>query len=115
MIELSNLCTSKTMEEKIGSEKMDAVGAMSELQMSSINKDKIVEEIVKMERKIFPKHESLARSFDSELRKKNGGLIYTEVDGKVAGYVMYSWTSSLSASITKLAGRNLLLLHLQSR
>ncbi|CAI0549762.1 unnamed protein product [Linum tenue] len=57
-----------------------------------------------MERKIFPKHESLARSFDEELRKKNSGLLYIEINGEVVGYVMYSWPSSLSASITKLAG-----------
>lgn len=66
----------------------------------------VVEDIVKLERKIFPKHESLARSFDEELRKKNSGLLYIELDGAVAGYVMYSWPSSLYASITKLAGFN---------
>ncbi|KAK9944132.1 hypothetical protein M0R45_009714 [Rubus argutus] len=38
-----------------------------------------------------------------ELRKKNSGLLYIELDGAVAGYVMYSWPSSLYASITKLA------------
>lgn len=76
-----------------------------ELQRSSTNSAKLVEEIVKMEKKIFPKHESLARSFDEELRKKNCGLLYTiDLHGEVVGYVMYSWPSSLSASITKLAG-----------
>lgn len=75
-----------------------------ELQRSSTNSAKLVEEIVKMEKKIFPKHESLARSFDEELRKKNCGLLYTiDLHGEVVGYVMYSWPSSLSASITKLA------------
>ncbi|XP_077241751.1 acyl-CoA N-acyltransferases (NAT) superfamily protein [Tasmannia lanceolata] len=64
---------------------------------------KTIEEIVKLERKIFPKHESLSASFHEELRKKNCGLIYLEVGGEVAGYVMYSWPSSLYASITKLA------------
>lgn len=54
-----------------------------------------MDEIVK---KIFPKDESLARSFDEELKKKNSGLIYLETE---AGYVMYS---SLSSFITKLAG-----------
>lgn len=67
---------------------------------------KTVEEIVKLERKIFPKHESLASFFDDELRKKNTGLLYLHVDGELAGYVMYSWPSSLYASITKLAGSN---------
>lgn len=65
-----------------------------------------VEEIVKMERKIFPKHESLASFFHDELRKKNSGLLYLHVDGELVGYVMYSWPSSLYGSITKLAGSN---------
>jgi hypothetical protein len=77
-----------------------------ELQRNSTNWTNVVGEIVKIERKIFPKHESLARSFDEELRKKNSGLLYTELNGEVAGYVMYSWPSSLCASITKLAGFN---------
>ncbi|CAN6572877.1 unnamed protein product [Malus baccata var. baccata] len=84
-----------------------ATGVIVELQRNSPNWATIVEEIVKLERKIFPKHESLARSFDEELRKKNSGLLYyreQQIDGEeVAGYVMYSWPSSLYASITKLA------------
>ncbi|KAG6751273.1 hypothetical protein POTOM_045797 [Populus tomentosa] len=76
-----------------------------ELQRNSTNWANVVGEIVKIERKIFPKHESLARSFDEELRKKNSGLLYAELNGEVAGYVMYSWPSSLYASITKLAGK----------
>lgn len=55
-------------------------------------------------REIFPKHESLANFFSEELKKKNSGLLYLELDGEVVGYVMYSWPSSLFASITKLAG-----------
>ncbi len=77
-----------------------------ELQRNSTNWAKAVGEIVKMERKIFPKHESLASSFAEELKKKNSGLIYVELDGEVVGYVMYSWPSSLFASIAKLAGSN---------
>ncbi|KAG5233401.1 hypothetical protein OIU77_004844 [Salix suchowensis] len=77
-----------------------------ELQRNATNWANVVAEIVKIERKIFPKHESLARSFDEELRKKNSGLLYIELNGEVAGYVMYSWPSSLCASITKLAGFN---------
>lgn len=83
-----------------------ATGVIVELQRNSPKWVTVVEDIVKLERKIFPKHESLARSFDEELRKKNGGLLYIELDGAVAGYVMYSWPSSLYASITKLAGFN---------
>ncbi|KAK7342165.1 hypothetical protein VNO80_25108 [Phaseolus coccineus] len=63
---------------------------------------KTVEEIVKLERKFFPKHESLASFFHDEL-KKNSGLLYLHVDCELAGYVMYSWPSALYASITKLA------------
>lgn len=81
-----------------------ATGVIVELQRNSPNWTTVVEDIVKLERQIFPKHESLARSFDAELRKKNSGLLYREVDREVAGYVMYSWPSSLYASITKLAG-----------
>ncbi|KAL5581797.1 hypothetical protein UlMin_014239 [Ulmus minor] len=80
-----------------------ATGVIVELERNSKDWSKIVEGIVKLEKKIFPKHESLARSFDEELRKKNSGLLYLELDGEVAGYVMYSWPSSLFASITKLA------------
>ena len=81
-----------------------STGVIVELQRNSPNWSNIVESIVKLERKIFPKHESLAITFDKELRKKNSGLLYMEVDGEVAGYIMYSWPSSLCASITKLAG-----------
>ncbi|TYI46004.1 hypothetical protein E1A91_D13G076500v1 [Gossypium mustelinum] len=83
---------------------MESGAAVVELQRNSTNFANIVEEIVKLEKKIFPKHESLARSFDQELRKNNTGLLYMmDLHGEVVGYVMYSWPSSLSASITKLA------------
>ncbi|CAK9151330.1 unnamed protein product [Ilex paraguariensis] len=74
-----------------------------ELNRNSTNCTKIIEDIVRIEKNIFPKHESLARSFDDELRKKNSGLLYSDVNGEVGGYVMYSWPSSLCATITKLA------------
>ncbi|CAM8958831.1 unnamed protein product [Rhodiola kirilowii] len=80
-----------------------SIGDIVELRRNSRSWVEVVEEIVRMEKKIFPKHESLARSFDEELKKKNCGLLYYDVNGDVAGYVMYSWPSSLSASITKLA------------
>lgn len=75
-----------------------------ELHLNSRNWGKIVEEIVRIEKKVFPKHESLAKSFEEEAKKRNGGLIYALIGGEIAGYVMYSWQSSLLASITKLAG-----------
>ncbi|XP_020525425.1 uncharacterized protein LOC18423103 isoform X2 [Amborella trichopoda] len=58
-----------------------------ELQKGNISKSCIIEEIVKMEKKIFPKHESLASSFYEELRKKNCGLLYSPltVNGKEEG------------------------------
>ena len=87
---------------------------IAELHRNSGNWDNLVKDIVKMEKKIFPKHESLARSFDEELKKRNSGLLYSQVeDGDVAGYVMYSWPSSISASITKLAGSISILIFLQ--
>ncbi|KAI4385017.1 hypothetical protein MLD38_003090 [Melastoma candidum] len=66
---------------------------------------RIVEDIVRIEKKLFPKHESLAKSFEDELRKRNSGLLYmaSSDDGEVIGYAMYSFPTSLSASITKLA------------
>lgn len=76
---------------------------ITELQRNSAKWDNVVNQIVRLEKKTFPKHESLARSFDDELGKKNSGLLYIDIDGDVAGYVMYSWPSSLCASITKLA------------
>ncbi|KFK42712.1 hypothetical protein AALP_AA1G030100 [Arabis alpina] len=78
-------------------------GIVVELIRGSNNWVKVVEEIVKLEKKTFPKHESLAQTFDEELRKRNAGLLYVDVDGETVGYVMYSWPSSLSGSITKLA------------
>ncbi|KAL2493881.1 Acyl-CoA N-acyltransferase (NAT) superfamily protein [Forsythia ovata] len=74
-----------------------------EMHRSSANWPKMVEEIVRIEKRVFPKHESLAQSFEEELRKKNSGLLYSKIGGEIAGYVMYSWPSSLFASITKLA------------
>lgn len=81
-----------------------ATGDVEELKRSSPDWAGLVAEIVKIEKRLFPKHESLARSFDEELRKRNAGLLYLKVNGEVAGYVMFCWPSSLSASITKLAG-----------
>ncbi|CAK7349831.1 unnamed protein product [Dovyalis caffra] len=78
-------------------------GFIVELQRNSTDWANVVAEIVKIEKKIFPKHESLARSFDEELKQKNSGLLYIEVNGEVVGYVMCSCPSSLCASITKLA------------
>ncbi|KAL9437227.1 hypothetical protein AB3S75_023139 [Citrus x aurantiifolia] len=82
---------------------MGSNGTVTELQRNSTNWTNVVDEISKMEKKIFPKHESLARSFDEELKKKNSGLLYIQIHGQVGGYVMYAWPTSLSASITKLA------------
>ncbi|KAH9309227.1 hypothetical protein KI387_037138, partial [Taxus chinensis] len=73
------------------------------------NEKVLVEEIVKLERRIFPKHESLASSLYEELQKRNCGMIYAcaaaEKKISLVGYVMYSWPSCLHASINKLAVR----------
>lgn len=72
----------------------------------------VVDTISRMERKIFPKHESIARSLHEEVKKKSNGLLCARSDGgEVIGYVMYSWISSLCASITKLAGELMKLNH----
>ncbi|KAL1310250.1 hypothetical protein HN51_052894 [Arachis hypogaea] len=76
---------------------------IAELNRNTENRAKLIEEIVKLERKIFPKHESYAAFFDNELKRKNAGLLYLHADAELVGYVMYSWPSSLYASITKLA------------
>ncbi|XP_055802392.1 uncharacterized protein LOC129871492 [Solanum dulcamara] len=80
-----------------------ATEVIVELQRNSPNWANVVDDMVRIEKKIFPKHESLARSFDEELKKKNCGLFYIQLGGDIAGYVMYSWPSSLCACITKLA------------
>ena len=90
----------------------------------------LLQEIVKLERHLFPKHESLSNSLEMEARKKNTGILYAMVDDQrkkqkrrkeeeeeeaveeegdpllfsVAGYVIFSFTSSMAASIIKLAG-----------
>ncbi|KAK1405357.1 Acyl-CoA N-acyltransferases (NAT) superfamily protein [Heracleum sosnowskyi] len=81
---------------------------ITELQRNSNKWEQTVDQIVRIEKKIFPKHESLARSFETELAKKNSGLLYildsvADDNDNVAGYVMFSWPSSLCATITKLA------------
>ncbi|KAL6538251.1 hypothetical protein OROGR_012239 [Orobanche gracilis] len=80
-----------------------AESEMVELQINSGNWRKVAEEIVRIEKRVFPKHESLAKSFTEEVKKKNSGLLYSQIGHEVVGYVMYSWPSSLFASITKLA------------
>ncbi|KAK9200658.1 hypothetical protein WN944_015856 [Citrus x changshan-huyou] len=74
---------------------MGSNGTVTELQRNSTNWTVVVDEIVKMEKQIFPKHESLARSFDEELKKKNSGLLYIQIHGQVVGYVMYAWARGL--------------------
>ncbi|KAL6642871.1 hypothetical protein ACP70R_021052 [Stipagrostis hirtigluma subsp. patula] len=85
-----------------------APATILELDPSNDRAGRVIEEIVRLERRIFPKHESLARSLHEELRRRNSGLIYSTsgADGEeVAGYAMYTCTTSLCATITKLAVR----------
>uniref|UniRef100_A0A0E0M9C6 N-acetyltransferase domain-containing protein n=1 Tax=Oryza punctata TaxID=4537 RepID=A0A0E0M9C6_ORYPU len=78
---------------------------------------RVIDDIVRMEKRIFPKHESLARTFHDELKRRNTGLIYSAAtipttgdaaaadadEEEVVGYAMYTCATSLCASITKLA------------
>ncbi|KAI3945988.1 hypothetical protein MKX01_024744 [Papaver californicum] len=77
-----------------------------ELGRNNKNYTSVVEDIVKIKKTSFPKHESLAPVFDEELKKKNYGLLYSHVNGEVSVYVMYQWPSSLYASFTKLADKH---------
>ncbi|XP_023757087.1 uncharacterized protein LOC111905627 [Lactuca sativa] len=75
---------------------------LTELHWNSTSWAKVVGEIASLEKKTFPEHQSYPRSFDDELKNKNNGLIYMEINGDLAGYVMYSCTS-FSAIITAIA------------
>ncbi|CAN6287823.1 unnamed protein product [Urochloa humidicola] len=85
--------------------------AILELDPSHEGAGRVIDNIVRLERRIFPKHESLARSIHDELKRRNSGLIYMASgaagsggDGdEVVGYAMYTCQTSLCASITKLA------------
>lgn len=96
------------------------------LESGKSRQEGVVEDIIRLERRIFPKHESLAENLDKELQKRNVGVLYSLEDDfcaencshsnetetqapnpktkAVAGYAMYTCTS-LAASITKLAVR----------
>lgn len=49
---------------------------------------------MRIEKKIFPKHESLVRILMENSKRRI-------LDYSIAGYIMYSWPSSLCACITK--------------
>ncbi|RLN42560.1 uncharacterized protein C2845_PM01G38110 [Panicum miliaceum] len=87
-----------------------AAAAILELDPSHERAGRVIDNIVRLERRIFPKHESLARSIHDELKRRNSGLIYMTSSGvaggdgdEVVGYAMYTCPTSLCASITKLA------------
>jgi hypothetical protein len=86
-----------------------AAATIFELDPSHERAGRVIEDIVRLERRIFPKHESLARSFHDELKRRNSGLIYSMSGAdsdEIIGYAMYTCTTSLCATITKLAGEN---------
>ena len=91
-----------------------SAAAILELDPSHERAGRVIDNIVRLERRIFPKHESLARSIHDELKRRNSGLIYMAStvaggDGdEVVGYAMYTCPTSLCASINKLAGEGLL-------
>ncbi|WCJ30635.1 Disease resistance protein (TIR-NBS-LRR class) family [Euphorbia peplus] len=74
-----------------------------ELQRNSGNMAKVMGQIVKMEREIFPEYESQAAAFDQELKKKDSMLLYLEIAEDVVGFVMCSCPSSLFAHINVIA------------
>ncbi|PUZ38424.1 hypothetical protein GQ55_9G195500 [Panicum hallii var. hallii] len=87
-----------------------AAAAILELDPSHERAGRVIDNIVRLERRIFPKHESLARYIHDELKRRNSGLIYMASSGvaggdgdEVVGYAMYTCPTSLCASITKLA------------
>ncbi|KAG8083784.1 hypothetical protein GUJ93_ZPchr0010g9426 [Zizania palustris] len=97
---------------------MAAAARIVELDPAYARAGSVIDDIVRLEKRIFPKHESLARTFHNELKRQNTGLIYSSTsstitgDGEghdsreeeeVSGYAMYTCATSLCASITKLA------------
>ncbi|TVU27823.1 hypothetical protein EJB05_19324, partial [Eragrostis curvula] len=80
-----------------------AAATILELDPSHERAGRVIEDIVRLEKRIFPKHESLARSFHDELKRRNSGLIYSASGDEVVGYAMYTCNTSLCATITKLA------------
>ncbi|WCJ30638.1 Disease resistance protein (TIR-NBS-LRR class) family [Euphorbia peplus] len=74
-----------------------------ELQRNLAYRAKVVEEIVKMDRKVFPEQESRASFFDEELNEKDSELLYLEIEKDIVGYVMCSSVSSACAHILALA------------
>ncbi|KAL2635798.1 hypothetical protein R1flu_007277 [Riccia fluitans] len=87
------------------------------LELGKKNSDEeILAELIRLEKRIFPKHESLAQNLRQEIHRRNSGVFYILEDSlesdnlslgegkhqRVAGYLMYSCTS-LVATITKLA------------
>uniref|UniRef100_A0A0D9XL60 N-acetyltransferase domain-containing protein n=1 Tax=Leersia perrieri TaxID=77586 RepID=A0A0D9XL60_9ORYZ len=79
-----------------------------ELDPTHARAGRVIDDIVRLEKRIFPKHESLSRTFHDELKRRNTGLIYSAAaddDDEVIGYAMYTCATSLCASITKLAVR----------
>ncbi|KAI3780695.1 hypothetical protein L2E82_10682 [Cichorium intybus] len=76
---------------------------LTEFHRKSTSWVKVLEEISSLENKTFSEYQLPPRSFDDELKDKNNALIYLEIDGDLAGYVIYSCSSSLSAVITGLA------------
>jgi ribosomal protein S18 acetylase RimI-like enzyme len=118
--QVSNYCQQAEEEDNMGARKIRSLSLLTS-NHSTLNDNAVVlAEIARLERRIFPKHESLAGDFSQEVKKRNQKLLYL-IQGDVvteqkeheeekldptliAGYLMYSW-SSLAASITKLAVR----------
>ncbi len=57
-----------------------------------------------LERRVFPKHESLAERLDKEVKRRNAMLVYSMPEGtsdQLAGYMLFSWHAPRRGSIEK--------------
>ena len=64
----------------------------------------VLEAVRSLEKKYFPKHESLAAEFEREVKKRNTFLLYMQdPSGQLVAYLMLT-VQGLLANITKLAG-----------
>jgi ribosomal protein S18 acetylase RimI-like enzyme len=58
-----------------------------------------------LERRVFPKHESLAEKLDKEIKRRNAILLYAMPESKgdqLAGYALISWQAPRRGNIEKL-------------
>ena len=49
----------------------------------------VVEQCKRIERRVFPKHESMCETFDKEISKSNTQLAYAAIANEVVGYIVF--------------------------